>query len=103
MKKIILLICGLGLLYTSYAQEMGVDSRLSSIAKIDLGFQGIGFTYEPRLSNSLTMDLSAGVSVGYNISEESIEYEILKPALYFSVTPKYYYNLQKRITKGKTV
>lgn len=103
MKKIILLVCGFGFLHTSYGQQLEINSRLSSIAKIDLGFQGIGFTYEPRLSNSLTMDLSAGVGGGYNISEESLEYEMLKPALYFSVTPKYYYNLQKRIAKGKTV
>jgi hypothetical protein len=103
MKKIILLTCILGILYSSYGQKNKPDSELSSLAKIDLGLQGIGFTYEPRISNTLTIDLSAGFGGGYDISEESIEYKFLEPALYFSATPKYFYNLQKRINNGKTV
>ena len=102
MKKIILLVAVLGFLSASYGQEHA-DTRLSSLAKIDLGLQGVGFTYEPRLSNKLTADLSAGFGGGYSITEESIEYQLLEPALYFSVTPKYFYNLQKRIDNGKSV
>jgi len=103
MKKLILLTSILGFLHACYGQQTQPDGRLSSLAKIDLGLQGIGFTYEPRISNALTIDLSTGIGGGYDISEESLEYDLLKPAVYFSATPKYFYNLQKRRNKGKTV
>jgi hypothetical protein len=103
MKKIILLIPILGFLHSSFAQTKKLENKLSSIAKIDLGLQGIGFTYEPRISNGVTTDLSAGIGGGYNIAEGSIDYQLLKPALYFSATPKYFYNIKKRINQGKTV
>lgn len=51
----------------------------------------------------MTTDISFGVGGGYNISEGSTDYKIFKPALYFSVTPKYFYNLEKRKNLGKTV
>ena len=73
MKKIILSIAILAFISASYGQERA-ETRLSSLAKIDLGLQGVGFTYEPRLSNKLTADLSAGFGGGYDISEQSIEY-----------------------------
>jgi hypothetical protein len=103
MKKIILLTSIFSFLQSSYGQTTKSETKLSSIAKFDLGLQGIGFTYEPRISNVVTTDISAGIGGGYNIAEGSIEYQLLKPALYFSVTPKYFYNLKKRINKGKTV
>ena len=51
----------------------------------------------------MTIDLSTGIGGGYNIAEGFIEYQLLKPALYISVTPKYFYNLKKRINKGNTI
>ena len=103
MKKLILLTSFLCFLNVTYGQKNKTDTTLSSLAKIDLGLQGIGFTYEARISNHLTTDLSAGIGGGYNIAEGSIEYELLKPALYVSVTPKYFYNLDKRLARGKTL
>ena len=76
---------------------------MTTIVKADLGFQGIGITYEPRLSNSMTTDLSLGVGGGYNIAEGSLEYQLLKPALYVSATPKFFYNVKRRNKQGKNI
>lgn len=103
MQKLILLLSILGLFQLSFGQTKKPESALTSLTKIDLGFQGIGFTYEPRLSNKFTADLSTGIGGGYNIAEGSIEYVMFKPAFFVSVTPKYYFNLNKRIIRGKTV
>ena len=78
-------------------------NKLRNLVKLDLGLQGIGFTFEPRVGKNTTIDLSAGIGGGYNISTDDLTYEvdITNPALYFSVTPKFFYNRQKRIEKGK--
>jgi len=85
-----------------FGQRSDVN-RLRNLAKLDLGLQGIGFTFEPRVSKNTTIDLSAGIGGGYNISDNDLTYEvdITNPAFYFSVTPKLFYNRQKRIEKGK--
>ena len=103
MKKIILLTSILYFSHASFGQTKEPETRLTSNSKIDLGLRGIGFTYEPRINNAMTIDLSTGIGGGYNIAEGFIEYQLLKPALYISVTPKYFYNLKKRINKGNTI
>ena len=53
----------------------------------------------------MSVDLSAGLGGGYDISFQDFTYNwnILNPALYIIVNPKYYYNRNKRIAKGKSV
>lgn len=101
MKRIIFLAVLAGFLNPTFGQTTKTDFNLTSLAKIDLGLQGIGFSYEPNILNKMTIDLSAGAGGGYDISEGSLSYDVLKPALYFSLTPKYFYNLNARIKKGK--
>lgn len=102
IKRIIILVTFLlVLIYPSFGQAAKSETELSSLAKIDIGLQGIGFTYEPKISNKIIIDLSAGAGGGYDISERSITYYVLKPAFYLSLTPKYFYNIQARIKKGK--
>lgn len=103
MKRIFLLTSFIGCMQLIYGQTPTPDKKLSSMKKIDLGLQGIGFTFELGLGNSVTTDLSLGFGGGYNISEGSIDFQVVKPALYFSATSKYFYNLKKRVNKGKTV
>ena len=103
MKRIILLTIIIGFLTSSYGQTLKPETKLTSLAKLDLGLQGIGLTFEPRLCNTVTTDLSVGFGGGYDISEGSIGYQAVKPALYFSATPKYFYNLKKRINNGKRI
>ena len=88
-----------GHLLSAFGQN--TDIKLSRLAKLDLGGQGLGLTYEPRLSNKMTVDISAGLGGGYDIAEQSIEINYVKPAFYFSLTPKYFYNRKSRIEKGK--
>lgn len=101
MKRIILFTLLSGFLQVSFGQTPDTKSKLSSLAKLDLGLQGIGITYEPRLSNMMTVDLSAGGGGGYDIGEGALSIDYSKPALYLMITPKYFYNRQKRILKGK--
>ena len=88
----------------SIGQSNDSTTKLTSLTKIDLGFQGIGFTYEPRLSNKMTIDLSAGSGGGYDIAEGYMNYifELRRPAFYFSVTPKYFFNRNRRSNQGKS-
>jgi len=78
---------------------------LRALTKLDLGFQGIGFTFERRLARKMTTDLSLGLGGGYNVLMNGLGYEwsLLEPAFYFSITPKFYYNRERRSAKGKTV
>ena len=101
IKSITFLTLFLGNLLLAFGQNPKFDIKLSSLIKLDLGLQGIGLTYEPRLSNKMTVDISAGAGGGYDIADGSIEINYLKPAFYFSLTPKYFYNRQSRIDKGK--
>ena len=107
MNKIILSVLSLSFFVFTNAQT---TKTVSSLAKLDLGFQGIGISYEPKLFGNFTIDLCSGVGGGYDIyaADDEIpsfisnyEYSFVKPALYLSLTPKYFYNIQRRADKGK--
>jgi len=97
-------VLGLLIIYQGicYGQNKSNEIGLRTLTKLDLGLQGIAATYEPRLNRALVSELSFGFGGGYNIGESSLEYQVIKPALYFSVTPKFYYNIKKRIEAGKS-
>lgn len=103
MKVFIISIFFLGHITFSFGQTSTDDNKLRDLTKLDIGVQGIGFTWEPRLSNKATMDISIGAGGGYDIAEGHIGYkwDFFKPAFYFSATPKFYYNRKKRIETGK--
>ncbi len=101
MKRIIFLTVLSSFLNSTFGQTTKTDFNLTSLTKLDLGLQGIGFSYEPSILNKMTIDLSVGAGGGYDIAEGSLSYDVLKPALYFSLTPKYFYNMRTRINKGK--
>ena len=104
MNKIILLAFLSGFTHLSFGQSTASVTNISSLTKVDFGFQGLGFTYEPRLCSKVTVDLSAGAGGGYDIAEGYLNYklELRKPAFYFSVTPKYFYNRNSRSLQGKS-
>jgi hypothetical protein len=107
MKKILttLFTCILFLVQTicSYGQEKKDEQKIKSLSKFDIGFQGIGFSFDRRLSDKATIDLAAGMGGGYSISENSFTYHwnFLQPAFYFSLTPKFYYNRKNRMEQEK--
>ena len=107
MNKIILLALSVSFFVDTNAQAA---KTVTSLAKLDLGLQGIGFSYEAKAFNNFTIDLCAGVGGGYDVyaADDEIpsfpnnyEYSFVKPALHLSLTPKYFYNTQKRTGKGK--
>ena len=100
MKYFLLILLTVSLNAT-FGQWIKTDSVIVSLGKIDIGPQGIGISYEPKLSKKLTADLAMGVGGGYYIDQNNFDYQYSQPALYFSVSPKYYYNMQKRISHGK--
>lgn len=104
IKRTFLFVLFAGILFSAFGQSPPSNRVLSNLVKLDLGLQGIGLTYESRLAGKWTADLSAGAGGGYDIAESSLNYNlnINRPAFYFSFTPKYYYNLAKRIRKGKS-
>ena len=89
--------------FFSAAKNEKNENDLEKLVKVDIGLQGVGFTFEPVLNRKTTIDLSFGAGGGYDVWESGVGYEwnILQPAFYFSVTPKYYYNRQKRNNEGK--
>ncbi len=104
MKNLILILL-LGGSLRAYAQTPVADTALRNLTKIDLGFQGVGLSYEPRVGSKTTIDFAAGIGAGTVVSEDRIEqkFYVLAPSFYFGINPKFYYNRQKRIRKGKSV
>ena len=100
-KSLILLLLFTSQFLWSFGQDRKSDAALSSLLMLDLGGQGIGGTYELRLSDKMTADISAGLGGGHDIGEGFFEIDYGYPAFYISLTPKYFYNRQKRIDKGK--
>jgi hypothetical protein len=94
------------LLFFSFlsAQNTSTANNLEKLVKLDLGLRGVGITYEPKLSNKMSIELSGGIGGGYDISFQEFTYSwnLLDPALYVVVNPKYYYNRNKKQAKGKT-
>ncbi len=84
-------------------QSYTPSTKLASLTKFDIGLQGVGITHEQKSSTNVTIDISAGGGGGYDISEGYISYnlKLQKPAFYFLLNPKYYYNQNSRITRGK--
>jgi hypothetical protein len=82
------------------AQEVGVEK---SIFGIQTGFgvqTGIWFNNESKLSNSIVLRSEIGLEKDFTVGDH---YDgagfILQPVL--TVEPRYYYNLEKRNSKGK--
>src|SRR5215211_1339434 len=91
---------------TASLAQNTTDNKLRSLTKLNLELQGFGISFEPRLGNSATIDLSTGIgSGGYDIWSESFTYVFYPqgPTGFLSITPKFYYNRNKRLMKGKPV
>jgi hypothetical protein len=105
IKNLITFIFFVSCCLRTLAQQLPTDTSLKTLTKIDIGFQGIGLSYEPRITNKITIDLAAGIGGGNYVSEDRADYRwsLLEPAFYFIINPKFYYNRQRRLKKGKTL
>lgn len=78
------------------------NKPLQTFTKLNLELQGISFSAEPKVGKSSTIDFSAGIGTGgYDIWSNDFTYVALEPTGFISITPKFYYNRNKRIAKGK--
>jgi hypothetical protein len=99
MKKVIAVLI-LALNLNANAQEVSIEK---SIFGIQTGFgvhAGIWFNNESKLSNSIALRSEIGLENDFTVGDH---YDgagfILQPVL--TVEPRYYYNLEKRNSKGK--
>ena len=88
---------------SALAQKLGSNS-LHTLNKFDIGFGGIGYSYEKKLDHFITVDLNVGIGGSYDISEDHFNYQLnpLKPSLYASINPKFFFNNKKRSFQNKT-
>lgn len=104
--RIIPVILLVALSCSCYAQT-DISKTLNTQTKLDIGYGGIGLSYEPKLANSITFDITAGLGGHYNTAEdgllESVRYNLnpVYPAFYFGVHPKFFYNLKRRADNNK--
>jgi hypothetical protein len=96
MKKILALIF-LGLNLNANCQTVGVEKTFFSI---QTGLAGIWINNETRLSNSIALRSEIGIEHDFFVGDQ---YDgagfILQPVL--TLEPRYYYNLEKRNSRGK--
>jgi hypothetical protein len=76
-------------------------SGLKPLTMVDLSLISAGITQQVVAGDKIVIDFSGGIGPGFDIAEGSHIVKFL-PAVYGSVTPKYYYNLAKRTNKGKS-
>ena len=94
-KKLALIFLGLNL--NANCQTVGVEKTFFSI---QTGLAGIWINNETRLSNSIALRSEIGIEHDFFVGDQ---YDgagfILQPVL--TLEPRYYYNLEKRNSRGK--
>lgn len=69
-----------------------------SLASIDIGLLGSWLTYEKSIGNQLTINTQLGMEGGFFGGTGDFNY-IFTPTI--TVEPRFYYNFNKRVRKGK--
>lgn len=88
-----------------FSSSQKTKPQLHPLTKLELGLQGFGIGFERKLGHLSTVDLATGMGTGgYDIEPGSFTYVVhpFRPIAYFSITPKFYYNLGKRLRKDKS-
>jgi len=100
MKLKIIMIAAIFLIASNLtAQKTSVEK---SIWGIQTGFLGIWAHNEYRLSNKIALRSEIGFDGGYRFSDFSgYNYYVLAPVI--TAEPRWYYNLEKRNKKGKSI
>lgn len=98
MEKIIFIITILLLSFSSKSQNTGVEK---SIYTIQTGILGAWVNNEYRLSNEISLKSEIGLIAGLRGCSSCTTEYILAPE--FTLEPRWYYNIEKRSTKGKII
>jgi hypothetical protein len=83
-----------------YSQEKEITSIEKSIFGIQTGFFGAWVHNESRLSNQISLRSEIGLDAGFVINGSYSGF-LFVPSL--RVEPRWYYNLDKRLAKGKNI
>lgn len=97
MKKIIIILLVTNF---SFSQEKSNASVEKSIFGIQTGFFGAWVHNEYRLSNEISLRSEIGFDYGFNDNGYS-QTSVLIPSV--RLEPRWYYNLEKRIKKGRKI
>lgn len=100
MKKVLLLLLISTLSGNLFSQEQNPASVEKSIFGIQTGFLGIWVHNESRLSNKIALRSEIGTDVGVTLNTNETKFGLI-PSL--RIEPRWYYNLDKRVTKGKNI
>lgn len=98
MKKILFIIVLLA--QVAHSQEQETASVEKSIFGIQTGFFGAWVHNESKLSNQISLRSEIGLDAGFVVNS-SVSIFFLAPSL--RVEPRWYYNLDKRLAKGKNI
>lgn len=92
-----LVIAFICLSFIGKAQNISVEK---SINQMQVGLLGTWISNETRLCNSITLKSEIGFDAGFVGTSNGTQY-VAAPV--FSVSPRWYYNLQSRVNKSKSV
>lgn len=84
--------------YLSFSQQATVEK---SIFSVQTGFLGVWINHEARLAPKFALRSEIGLEAGYAGGSFQNDVFFLAPIL--KLEPRYYYNLQKRSDKGKSI
>ena len=90
-------------IYETMPEEI---AKTESTHIIDMGFTGVGYTYEYAFAKKFTLNFGAGIagSVGYFSSDVlNAEYWYYSFHPYVFIGTRYYGDLQKRLNKGESI
>lgn len=103
------IVCATIVVFLFSFQLAAQDNTVQKMSKIELGLGGLGFSYEAKISKGISVDMSTGISGHYHVDDQSFKYVVahsnddLSPSFFISVSPRFYYNLEERVSKGKSI
>ncbi|MFT6748858.1 MAG: hypothetical protein ACJAQ1_000785 [Flavobacterium sp.] len=100
MKRILLFLFICLIQSNTFSQEKEVASVEKSIFGIQTGLLGLWVHNEARLSNQFVLRSEIGLDAGFRANSNNILVGLI-PTL--KLEPRWYYNLDKRLAKGKNI
>ncbi|WP_267740268.1 hypothetical protein [Myroides injenensis] len=96
LKKILLLFIILFSFKPTHAQE--IKEALYAHSEISVGLLFVGYSYETPIVDKLTLKGNLDYQIGFAINSDYVKYY---SAFSLGIEPRYYYNINNRIRKGK--
>lgn len=93
----------LALMMLLNAAGLFAQNPLEKVVKVNLGLQGIDFSYELPIAKDIIWESAIGAGVSMNVYDNKTEYTFifLKPTPSIATGVKWMYNRDKRVAKEK--